>query len=635
MCRKRCKLIIIVLAAVTVLAAATGYFTFVSSMISRDGKYITYDGNKGFVNLGNQLCELMEEDMPMERETNVVNASMNRLQVITIPAIIALAVFIFGILIFFIVSESRKNLAAKDTEILYREELFSILTNNVDEVFIMIDADDCQVGYVSPNIERILGLDEKAVRKDIRLVDELAAGPDTVRILDRLPEIALGEYKQFEREYIHNRSGQYLWFLATVYHTEINGEEKYVAMLSDRAKERRMNQTLSNALDVARSANKAKSNFLANMSHDIRTPLNAIVGFSTLLQKYADKTDKVREYSKKIADSSEHLLGLINDVLDMSKIESGKTCLNLTEFSLSEFVGEIYTILMPQVKMKKLCFEIRSRGILPEGIVGDRLRINQVILNLLSNAIKYTQEGGTVTFTVEGLKKNRRGRAHLRFIVDDNGCGMSAEFLSRIFEPFARENNAKLECIQGTGLGMAITKNIVELMGGTISVKSVPDCGSTFTVDLEFQTTESGIDSEFWEKHGITRMLIADDQEEICHDVRDLMSETGVEVDCAVGGKEAVRMAYAAKEIHEEYHVIVLDWKMPDMDGIEAAGKIKERMGEESPVMILSAYDFEGIGDETKNAGITDFIGKPFFVSDLIRIVEGNESKELHSKSLT
>ncbi|MGN0736007.1 MAG: hybrid sensor histidine kinase/response regulator [Anaerovoracaceae bacterium] len=635
MCRKRCKLIIIVLAAVTVFAAATGYFTFVSSMISRDGKYITYDGNKGFINLGNQLCELMEEDMPMERETNVVNASMNRLQVITILAIIALAVFIFGILIFFIVSESRKNLAAKDMEILYREELFSILTNNVDEVFIMIDADDCQVGYVSPNIERILGLDEKEVRKDIRLLDELAAGPDTVRILDRLPEIALGEYKQFEREYIHNRGGQYLWFLATVYHTEINGEEKYVAMLSDRTKERRMNQTLSNALDVARSANKAKSNFLANMSHDIRTPLNAIVGFSTLLQKYADNSDKVREYSKKIADSGKHLLGLIKDVLDMSRIESGNTCLNLTEFSLSEFVGEIYTILMPQVKMKKLCFEIRSRGILPEGIVGDRLRINQVILNLLSNAIKYTQEGGTVTFTVEGLKKNRRDRAHLRFIVDDNGCGMSAEFLSRIFEPFARENNAKLGCIPGTGLGMAITKNIVDLMGGTISVKSAPDCGSTFTVDLEFQTAESGIDSEFWEKHGITRMLIADDQEEICHDVRDLMSETGVEVDCAVGGKEAVRMAYAAKEIHEEYHVIVLDWKMPDMDGIEAAGKIKERMGEKSPVMILSAYDFEDIGDEAKNAGITDFIGKPFFVSDLIRIVEGNESKELHSKSLT
>ena len=635
MCRKRCKLIIIVLAAVTVLAAATGYFTFVSYMIPHDGKYITYDGNKGFINLGNQLCELMEEDMPMEREADVVNAGMNRLQVITIPAIIALAVFIFGILIFFIVRESRKNLAAKDTEILYREELFSILTNNVDEVFIMIDADDCQVGYVSPNIERILGLDEKAVRKDIRLVDELTAGPDTVRILDRLPEIALGEYKQFEREYIHNRSGQYLWFLATVYHTEINGEEKYVAMLSDRTKERRMNQTLSNALEVARSANKAKSNFLANMSRDIMTPLNAIVGFSTLLQKNADKADKVMEYSKKIADSSEHLLGLINDVLDMSRIESGKTCLNLTEFSLSEFVGEIYTILMPQVKMKKLCFEIRSRGSLPEGIVGDRLRINQVILNLLSNAIKYTQEGGTVTFTVEGLKKNRRDRAHLRFIVDDNGCGMSAEFLSRIFEPFARENNAKLECIPGTGLGMAITKNIVDLMGGTISVKSAPDCGSTFTVDLEFQTAESGIDSEFWEKHGITRMLIADDQEEICHDVRDLMSETGVEVDCAVGGKEAVRMAYAAKEIHEEYHVIVLDWKMPDMDGIEAAGKIKERMGEKSPVMILSAYDFEDIGDEAKNAGITDFIGKPFFVSDLIRIVEGNESNELHSKSLT
>ncbi len=553
--------------------------------------------------------------------TAVVNASMNRLQAITIPVIIALSVFIFAIVIFFIVSENRKNLAAKDAEILYREELFGILTGNSEDIYFMVDDGDYKVTYVSPNIEKTLGLREEDIRANIRLVDELAASPDTVRVIDKFSEIGLGEQKQFEREYIHCKTGECLWFLVTVYHAEINDEKKYVIILSDRTRERRMNQTLSHALQVAKSANEAKSNFLANMSHDIRTPMNAIVGFSVLLRKNPDNPDKVKEYTEKIISSGHHLLSLINDVLDMSKIESGKTSLNPTEFRLAELIEEIHTIVLPQMKMKKLNFEMRSRGRLPEYIVGDRLRINQILLNLLSNAIKYTPEHGSIILTTEGRQKTA-GLAQIRFTVEDNGYGMSPEFLKNVFDPFAREDNEKINGIQGTGLGMAITKNIVELMGGSITVHSNPGQGSIFTIDLELQTVAGEPDKEFWKEHGITRMLVADDMEDVCVDVRELMAETGVEVDCAIGGKEAVRMASAAAEIHEEYHIIILDWKMPDMDGVEAARRIREKVGDMVPVMVLTSYDFDDIEEEARGAGITAFLNKPFFVSSFRREVE-------------
>lgn len=560
--------------------------------------------------------------------SDVVSAGMNKIQAVTIPVVVALAVFIFGILIWFIAGESRKNLAAKDTEILYREKLFGLLTHNVDDVFFMVDAEDFKVGYVSPNVERLLGLREEDVRNNIRIVDELAAEPATVRILDKLPEIGLGEQKQYEREYIHNKTGDCRWFLATAYHADISGEEKYVVVLSDRTKERRMNQTLTHALQVAKSANEAKSNFLANMSHDIRTPMNAIVGFSSLLRKNAHNPDKVDEYAKKIASSGQHLLNIINDVLDMSKIESGRTSLNPTEFSLEEMLKEIYTIALPQTRMKKLNFEVRSRSRFPERLIGDRLRINQILLNLLSNGIKYTDEGGYIILTAEGWQEDERNMAHIRFTVADNGCGMNEEFLSKLFEPFAREANDKIREIQGTGLGMAITKNIVELMGGSISVESAPEQGSTFYVDLELETVPDKQDEDFWTKRGITRMLVVDDKEEICLDVRDIMSGTGVEVDCAIGGKEAVRMAAAAAQIHEDYHVIMIDWKMHDMDGIETAKKIRERIKEPFPVMLLTAYDFEGIGEEATDAGISAFIHKPFFIAGLRRAIREGDMTE-------
>lgn len=539
-----------------------------------------------------------------------------------VPTVTVIAALVCVVLLMLVIIENRRNLAAKDTEIMYREELFSLLLNNIDDAFLMVNADDYSPVYVSSNVKRLLGIDDRKIRSDIRLLDELASGPETVRILDKLPEIELGEHRQFEREYIHAKTGESRWFRVTVYHEKLNGEEKYVAVLSDRTKERQMNQTLRNALDIAKSANQAKSNFLANMSHDIRTPMNAIMGFSTLLQKYPDNPDKVRDYARKIISSGEHLLNLINDVLDMSKIESGKTSLNLAEFSLGEIFEAVYSIIIPQIRTKKLCFEMKSSGILPERLIGDKMRLIQILQNLLSNSVKYTPEGGTIVLAVEGKKNEGRSTAHICFTVADNGYGMSEGFLSKGFEPFARETDERIKGIQGTGLGLPITKNIVELMGGTVTVKSAIDKGTVFTVNLDLQIVEEQPNRKFWEKHGIERILIADENEEVCVDVREIMSETGVEVDCAVGGREAVKMAEAAAEIHEDYHVIILDWKMSDMDGIEAGRQIRQKVGLEVPIMILAAYDFEDVKEEAKRAGISGFMPKPFFISNLRRVVE-------------
>ena len=383
-----------------------------------------------------------------------------------------------------------------------------------------------------------------------------------------------------------------------------------------------MNVKLEQALDIAKSANEAKSNFLSNMSHDIRTPMNAIIGFSTLLAKNAEKPDTVREYVKKITYSSQHLLGLINDVLDMSKIESGKTALNVEEFSLPELLEALYSMVLPQTKAKKQNFDMHTKGEIPERILGDKLRLNQILLNLLSNAVKYTPAGGSIGLVIEEMEQNVHRHAHLRFVVKDNGLGMSEEFVQTIFQPFSREQtNAKKE-IQGTGLGMAITKNIVDLMGGTISVESKQGVGSVFTVELELAVAEEMDDDDFWQRHNITRVLVVDDEEDIFLNVKELMEGTGVDISYAVSGMRAIEMVNESRTENNNFNVILLDWKMPEMNGIETAKRIREIVGTEIPILVLTSYNFEEIEDEAKQAGIDFFLPKPFFMSNFRRAVE-------------
>lgn len=373
---------------------------------------------------------------------------------------------------------------------------------------------------------------------------------------------------------------------------------------------------------TAERASRAKSEFLSNMSHDIRTPMNAIVGFSTLLQRDAHDPDRVYEYTRKISSSSQHLLGLINDVLDMSKIESGKTTLNISEISLAEVVDELGAMMQVQAKAKHQDFRIYVYDVCNEEILGDRLRINQILINILSNAVKYTPDGGKIEMSVRQLPQHTKNYARFRFVIKDNGIGMSEEYLETIFQPFSRESSKKTAGIQGTGLGMAITKNLIDLMGGTISVESELDHGSTFTLVLELRIKEQNVDPEFWIKHGVTHLLVVDDEEEICLGVQKTMTGTGVNIQYALGGQEAVAMAEGAEADGRGFDLVIIDWQMPDISGIETARRIRKIVPSNVPIMILTAYDISSIEEEGTKAGVDGFLQKPFFLSNFKMIVD-------------
>ena len=378
---------------------------------------------------------------------------------------------------------------------------------------------------------------------------------------------------------------------------------------------------LREALSQANRANEAKSAFLSNMSHDIRTPMNAIIGFTTLLNKDAESPEKVREYTRKISASSHHLLSLINDVLDMSKIESGKTSLNIAPFSLPGLLEELYTILLPQARVKGQDFDFHVHGRPAEQLLGDKLHLNQILINLLSNAIKYTPEGGEITLLVEALTPITPQYAHLRFVVRDNGIGMSEAFLKTVFDPFSREMNSTTSGIQGTGLGMAITKNLVELMGGTIQVESRQGEGAAFTVELSFALPVQSDEENFWARRGISRILVADDDQQIRLDIQEMMDGTGVEVSCVTDGPSAVKAAARARENGAGFHAVLVDWKMPGQRGVETVRLLRDEVGRDVPILVLTAYDWGDIEDEALAAGVNAFMPKPFFMSTFRQVL--------------
>lgn len=389
----------------------------------------------------------------------------------------------------------------------------------------------------------------------------------------------------------------------------------------------RSKETAEQAFQIAEEANRAKSSFLSNMSHDIRTPMNAIVGFATLLARDAENPDKVREYTRKITASSHHLLGLINDILDISKIEAGKTTLNLSDENMVDLIENIDAIIRPQMKEKSHIFEVYNKGLKHEQVIMDKIRLNQILLNLLSNALKYTPKGGHVTLSVEELPQLTKQLARFRFVVSDDGYGMSEEYLRKLFHAFTREEDSVTNKIQGTGLGMAITKNLLDLMGGTISVESEKGKGTTFTVNLELHISEQEIDQNFWQNHGITRILAVDDEEVICQNIQITMESTGVQVDYALNGHQALEMVEKSEREGRLYHVILLDWKMPGMDGLETARRIRREISRNIPILVLTSYDWPGIEEEAMEAGVDAFLPKPFFLTSFRQKIDAMISR--------
>ena len=546
----------------------------------------------------------------------VVNAGLDKLWFHTIQIVAGITVGMAVLVILMIVRRGHANLRRKNTEISYRDELFKKLSLNVDDVFLMLDAETAKVDYVSPNIERLLGIPWKEARQDARVLAALHPKDSPDRDKNYLEGLLSGQQREWDDEYAHLETGERRWFHIVAMGSDVEGRTKHILVMSDRTADKQVNQALSDAVAAAETANRAKSTFLSNMSHDIRTPMNAIIGFTTLAISNIDDKNRVKDYLSKTLASSNHLLSLINDVLDMSRIESGKIHLEEVEVNLSDVLHDLKTIVSGQIYAKQLEFYMDAMDVTDEDVYCDKTRLNQILLNLLSNAIKFTPAGGTVSVRVRQLAGKVRGCGQYEFRIKDNGIGMSQEFAQKIFEPFERERTSTVSRIQGTGLGMAITKNIVDMMGGTIKVQTAQGKGSEFIICLPMRTQDEHRPVEkITELEGL-KALVVDDDFNTCDSVTKMLVKVGMRAEWTLSGKEAVLRARQSIEMSDVYHAYIIDWRLPDMNGIEVTRQIRS-LHDDTPIIILTAYDWSDIEVEAKAAGVTAFCSKPMFMSDL------------------
>ena len=549
-------------------------------------------------------------------QADIVNDSMNSLQRSTILLVSAVVLCIAAFSISLVIQKSRINLKKKDTEILYRDELFQKLSMNVDDVFLMLDAKTYHADYVSPNVENLLGITVEQIRKDISILGKLHIAEQGDPEKNYLEEIQVNGQREWDFEYVHLRTGEKRRFHNIAMGSEVNGKKKYILVMSDRTADWKMNQALSEAVRAAETANRAKSTFLSNMSHDIRTPMNAIIGFTTLAVSNIDDKKRVRDYLGKILSSSNHLLSLINDILDMSRIESGKIHLEETEVSLSDVLHDLKTIISGQIYAKQLDLYMDAMDVTNEDVYCDKTRLNQVLLNLLSNAVKFTPAGGTISVRLKQFPGTVKDSGLYEIWVKDNGIGMSAEFVKKIFSPFERERTSTVSRTQGTGLGMAITKNIVDMMGGTIEVQTEQGKGTEFIVRLPFRIQFKQHHTEkIAELEGL-KALVVDDDFNTCDSVTKMLVRIGMRSEWTLSGKEAVLRARQSMELGEAFHAYIIDWRLPDMNGIEVTRQIRS-LGDDTPIIILTAYEWSDIEVEARAAGVTAFCAKPMFMSDI------------------
>lgn len=564
--------------------------------------------------------------------TDVVNASMNQIQWTTLAVFAGTFALISAAGIAFMVHLNRRKLDTKATELKYREELFGVLADNTNDIFVMFSSDTLAVRYISPNVERLIGITAEAVKQDVRIISRTAVDPRCNLINDDMHAIAIGDYAQTGCERIHQGTGERRWYLETLYHLSIDGTEKYILVLSDRTEERLGNQILEQALDLAKSSNEAKGRFLAKMSHDIRTPINAITGLTAIAQKSIGDDAKIASCLEVIERSTIHLLGLINDVLDMSKIESGQLSLRAQACSIDEILEDIEPIISPQAQAKNQILRIKALRIRHRALMCDKLRICQVLLNLLSNAVKYTPEGGSISVTVTELSQESPQLARMQFTVSDNGIGMPAEFLDSIFEPFVRSSQNDVANIQGSGLGMPITKAIVDAMGGTMAIRSDVGKGSTFTVTLDLpiadathapalaEETPAAPSYSFAGKH----FLIVEDNEINAEILKELLALEGAAADWAENGRLGVK-AFESKPPHY-YDAVLMDVMMPEMNGCQAALAIRDLACEGKrpdaasiTIVALTANAFADDVQAALESGMDAHVAKPVRMDELGR----------------
>ena len=503
-------------------------------------------------------------------------------------------------------------------EVRYREHLFDVLSNNVDEVFLIFNNEKDSFEYVSPNVSRILGVEEKIFINGPEHLTKQIVEEDQP-IIDKFVHSA-NEFESKSCEVrMHFPSNEIHWVKVQIFPEIINLKAvRYIISISDQTENRRREQALKDALVNAQNANAAKQNFLSRMSHEIRTPMNAIIGMTTIAAAHIFDQKRVENCLEKIGYSSKHLMTLINDVLDMSKIDEGKMTISHEAFDLEGVTESITSIIYPQAVERGLDFTIPLMDITDTVLIGDSLRLNQILLNLLSNALKFTPSGGTIRMEIRQLQK-KNGRVRLRFTVSDTGIGMNEEFMSRLFLPFEQEDTAIGRKLGGTGLGMSITKNLVSLMNGTLSVKSEPGKGSDFTVELDFDIAETAVTGSAHGRQKLEKLkvLIADDDRDTCIHTSLLLNNLGIVSHWVLTGEECVEEALSAHKVGTDYDVCFIDWRLPGMDGLNVTRQIREFVGPETTIIIITAYDWSSIEQSAREAGANAFLSKPIFASTL------------------
>ena len=561
---------------------------------------------------------------------SVVNANMNRLQYTTMAVMSGTTGMLAVAALLLVVQNNRQKLRKKDQQLLAREELFSNLSRNVDDVFLMIDTETRKVEYVSPNVQRILGLSPEAVQEDLYVL--YPAGDDSgASRLENLMQMEQGVQQEWEREFVNQETGEPRYIHVTGFINDVQGARKCIVDLSDRTGEHQTTLAVEAALEVAEKASKAKTDFLSNMSHDIRTPMNAIIGITTLMKNELHQPEKLAEHLGKLETSGRLLLGIINDILDMSRIESGKVTLNVEKMNLPQQISQLDSVIRQQANQRRQTFTVNTL-VQHENVLADPNRLNQVLMNILSNAVKYTPTGGHIRLEVEELTHTEH-YAKYRFVVQDDGIGMSEDFQKTLFDPFTREEKSGINKVQGTGLGMAITRSIVDLMGGSISVESASGKGTRFEVvlelpiDIEADTAQKA-QALPEEKDAVSplsgmKFLCAEDNALNAEILQMLLETRGASCTICSNGQEIVDAFASVKP--GDYDMILMDVQMPVMDGLDATRRIRNGenpLGRTIPILAMTANAFLEDMQKSKEAGMDEHLSKPVDISALEQTVK-------------
>lgn len=546
----------------------------------------------------------------------------NNILLICIFILIIIAILIFNIAVI-----------EKNTE-LYYHEMFSELSSNIDEVILIFDTKNRKIEYVSENSKKILGIDNNKFYNNALELAQYMDKDDSKEFLKLFNENIVDS--KIKREcYIKNPDTNLnTWLNINIFPIKyLKTVKRYIIIISDLTKTKNTQEAIKDALINAENANSAKKEFLSRMSHEIRTPLNAIIGMSTIAGSSIDDKSKIENCISNIDISSKHLLCLVNDILDMSKIDSGKLNIAHEIFNISEFMKSITSIIYPQAVEKEQIFDVTIVGLTEEILIGDALRLNQILINLLSNSIKFTPIGGKIKLELKQVSKDNK-YVQINFTVKDNGIGMSEEFLQEIYTPFKQENRINSQSYGGTGLGMGITKNLVTLMNGSISVSSTLNKGTKFIVSLSFEYENNNIEQVYeHEKYDNLKVLIVDDDNDACKQAKMIFDKLGAQTDYVLSGREAVNKVIDANKKDSDYNICLIDWQMPEIDGIETTRLIRNETGDDTLIIIISSYDFSEIENEAKQAGANNFIQKPIFSSTVCDLLDSLKADNEINKS--